>query len=76
MWSKPRNSPTPNSSPTFAVLHHDGSVEVFDVMKKSVIRKQTDEESLTHVGLLTIENMKDLLKGEGGSLLLRHCPIH
>ncbi|XP_028406945.1 spatacsin-like [Dendronephthya gigantea] len=70
MWSKPKDPSTLNRSPTFAVLHHDGSVEVFDVTKKSVIRKPTEEESLTHVGLLTIANMKDLLKGEDLSLKL------
>ena len=49
-------------SPTFAVVHHDGSVEVFDVNKKRVSKKQADDECLTHVGLLTVENIKVLLK--------------
>ncbi|CAB4021386.1 spatacsin-like isoform X2, partial [Paramuricea clavata] len=68
MWSTPGNTSTLNRSPTFAVLHHDGSVEVFDVQKKSVIKKQTEEKSLTHVGLLTIANIQGLLKGEEVSL--------
>ena len=69
MWSTPGNTSTLTRSPTFAVLHHDGSVEVFDVQKKSVIKKQTEEKSLTHVGLLTISNIQRLLKGEGTHFL-------
>ena len=71
MWSSHENTLTQNRSPTFVVLHHDGSIEAFDVQKKSVIKKQTEEESLTHVGLLTIANIKGMLKGEGTACLTR-----
>ena len=63
MWSRPADKLTPNRSPTFAVLHHDGSVEVFDVQKKSVLKKQVEEKCLTHIGLLTPADIKGILKG-------------
>ena len=63
MWSTPADTLTPNRSPTFAVLHHDGSVEVFDVQKKSVLKKQVEEKCLTHIGLLTPVDIKGVLKG-------------
>ena len=63
MWSTPADTLTPNRSPTFAVLHHDGSVEVFDVQKKSVLKKQVEEKCLTHIGLLKPADIKGVLKG-------------
>ena len=65
MWSSIEKTSTHIRSPTFVVLHHDGSIEVFDVRKKTVLKKPTEEKSLTHVGLLTIANIKGLLKEEG-----------
>ena len=69
MWSRSENISMQNRSPSFVVLHHDGSVEMFDVQKKSVLKKPTEEKSLTHVGLLTIANIKEFLKEEGISWL-------
>ena len=62
MWSSSENASVQSRSPTFVVFHHDGSVEVFDIQKKSVLKKTTEEKSLTHVGLLTLANIKELLK--------------
>ena len=63
MWSTPADTLTQNRSPTFAVLHDNGSVEVFDVRKKSVLKKQMEEKALNHVGFLTPEDIKGVLKG-------------
>ena len=63
MWSTPADALTQNRRPTFAVLHDDGSVEVFDVRKKSVLKKQVEEKALTRIGLLTPEDIKGVLRG-------------
>ena len=63
MWSTSADTLTQNGSPTFTVLHYNGSVEVFDVRKKSVLKKQMEEKALNHVGLLTPEDIKGVLRG-------------
>lgn len=65
MWSIPEDISTLNRSLTFAVLHFDGSVEVFAVQKKSLPKKSTQGICLTQVGVLMIADIKALLKGEG-----------